>query len=395
MSIHQKGSIVTFKWAIPPTGSPLLKTDFDIELITPSNTAIYTNDGVTTYIAPTATTKGLVTYNLALTQVGRYVVKLTTGVASSFVSQAARTVFSVVVPEYVLNGADAVNTQGPGVIPDEAIWVPPTHHIGLPSAVYSGNSKASQLGSTFGVFIRPDTGLTTYLTRTGIVTNTHAMSVAWQLDGTAQSGQRNQQNDGKLGTDMTFSLGASPDVGKHIYFCFDEIPAPTFDYNISEFNGSTSWNLSTFPTTNPSREFDASPTVEEAVGIAWSDDGTKCFIVDRATKRVTEWDAGTPYYVDSLVYNSVFYDFSGQDSTLKGIHFNVDGTSFYMVTAGSTLVYQFNLTVAWDLSTCSYSGDNFNCSPTCSNLTNIFVRPDETSFYVQDATANRTYQFNM
>jgi hypothetical protein len=371
VSIHQKGSVVTFKWVILPTGSPPLKPDFDIKVILSSNTSTYTNDGVTTYIAPTATTQGLVTYDLYLAQIGRYIVRLTTGVAGSFVVEAERTIFSVIVPEYVLNGTDISITQGPGVIPNEAVWVPPTHHTGLPDAVYSGNSKASQLFTTVSLYLKPE-GDKIFLMRTGPTINQHLMSVAWQLDSTAQSGQRSLQTP-KLGTDFTFALGVSPDLGQHVYACYDEIPAPSGDYNVAEHVTTTPWAINTFGTARHAT-LDASPTVEEAVGIDWSTDGTKCFLVDRATERVTEWDAGTPYQLETLVYNGVFYDFSGQASTLRD---------------------QFNLTVAWDLSTCSYSGDNFNCSPTCSDLKNIYVKPDETSFYVQDLAANRAYQFNM
>jgi hypothetical protein len=285
-------------------------------------------------------------------------------------------------------------TQGPGVIPNEAVWVPPTHHTGLPDAVYSGNSKASQLFATFSGYIRPDTGLTTFMTRTGLVTNTHAMNVAWDLDSTAQSGQRNQKNDGKNGTDATFALGGGVHQGRKIYFCFDETPAPTLDYNISQFNGTSAWNMASFPTVNPSKEFDASPTVETAVGVALSDDGTRFFIVDADTTRVTQWDAGTAYDVDTLVYNSVFFDYSNEDVTNQGISFNVDGTSFYMVS-DSSVIYQYNLVTPWDLSTASYSGDSFNASGTIATARNVYVKPDETSIYVMGTSVNSLYQFNM
>jgi hypothetical protein len=232
------------------------------------------------------------------------------------------------------------------------------------------------------------------MTRTGLVTNTHAMNVAWDLDSTAQSGQRNQKNDGKNGTDATFALGGGVHQGRKIYFCFDETPAPTLDYNISQFNGTSAWNMASFPTVNPSKEFDASPTVETAVGVALSDDGTRFFIVDADTTRVTQWDAGTAYDVDTLVYNSVFFDYSNEDVTNQGISFNVDGTSFYMVS-DSSVIYQYNLVTPWDLSTASYSGDSFNASGTIATARNVYVKPDETSIYVMGTSVNSLYQFNM
>lgn len=115
MSIHQRNSTVTFKWTILPTGSPPVAADFDILLILPDFQGSYTDDNITSYVAPTATTQGQVTFDLALPQLGRYIVKLATGVSTAFIVRDTREIYAVDLPPHILLGAAGKLTQGPEI----------------------------------------------------------------------------------------------------------------------------------------------------------------------------------------------------------------------------------------------------------------------------------------
>ncbi len=122
MSIYAKDSTVTFVWTIAPTGSPPVKADFDIEVILPGGAGTYDNDGITTFVAPTATVQGSATFDLTLALKGLYQITLSIGTNAVNVIQAERSIYSVVPPAYVLNGPTIDNgkvslTQGPNVIP--------------------------------------------------------------------------------------------------------------------------------------------------------------------------------------------------------------------------------------------------------------------------------------
>jgi hypothetical protein len=95
MSIHVKDTELTFVWGILPTGAPPVKSDFDILLVLPNGVGTYTDDGVLTYVAPTSTTQGIVTYKYTPTTLGRYQVSLTVGGSTDYVIKSERELFIV------------------------------------------------------------------------------------------------------------------------------------------------------------------------------------------------------------------------------------------------------------------------------------------------------------
>ncbi len=122
MSIFAKDSVVTFQWHIAPTGSPPVQSDFDIELILPNGATTYSDNGLSSFVAPTSTVQGLATFNLTLALTGLYQVTLSIGTNAVHVIQAERKIYSVVLPGYILDGPGATfdhinTTQGPSVIP--------------------------------------------------------------------------------------------------------------------------------------------------------------------------------------------------------------------------------------------------------------------------------------
>ena len=118
MSYFIVNTQLTFCWAVKATGSPPLKSDFDIHLVTPSDAGTYTNDGVTTYIAPTATQQGQVTFNFTPTVVGRHVVTLSVGTDAVFIVNAERKVYIVDPPAHVF-ASNPKLSQGPFVLPPD------------------------------------------------------------------------------------------------------------------------------------------------------------------------------------------------------------------------------------------------------------------------------------
>lgn len=98
MCIYLVDIELTFTWAIEPTATPLAKADFDVVLKKPDGTQTITEDGITTYTAPTATAQGEVTYVITPDTVGRWQVSLIAGPTSDFTLMAYREIYVVSVP---------------------------------------------------------------------------------------------------------------------------------------------------------------------------------------------------------------------------------------------------------------------------------------------------------
>lgn len=116
MSFHEKNSQLTFNWILHTEVAPLVKADFDILLTLPDGTTTYTDDGITTYTAPTATAQGKVTFNYTPTVVGLHIVTLTVGGSTDFVVQACRRVFIVDAPPEIAS-PPITTTSGPIIPP--------------------------------------------------------------------------------------------------------------------------------------------------------------------------------------------------------------------------------------------------------------------------------------
>ena len=159
MSIHVINTTLTFCWSLNATDETLVKADFDILLSKPDGSATYTNDGLTTFTAPTPTSNGEATFDLLVDQLGRYQVTLSIGASDDYLVKALREVFIVDPPAYVSAGTAAKTTRGPEIIPP----IPPIPALPLLSWEEVDNqpfvsNNTSAIKYTNGVLFMGETG---------------------------------------------------------------------------------------------------------------------------------------------------------------------------------------------------------------------------------------------
>ena len=159
MSIHVINTTLTFCWSLNATDETLVKADFDILLSKPDGSATYTNDGLTTFTAPTPTSNGEATFDLLVDQLGRYQVTLSIGASDDYLVKALREVFIVDPPAYVSAGTTAKTTRGPEIIPP----IPPIPALPLLSWEEVDNqpfvsNNTSAIKYTNGVLFMGETG---------------------------------------------------------------------------------------------------------------------------------------------------------------------------------------------------------------------------------------------
>lgn len=86
---------VTVSWVLQPTGSPLAQTDYDVLVTPPNKSATYTDDGLTSYTAPSATAQGGATLDLLLDTAGLWTVRLADGTNTAYNHQTVRYIYCV------------------------------------------------------------------------------------------------------------------------------------------------------------------------------------------------------------------------------------------------------------------------------------------------------------
>jgi len=110
-------------------------------------------------------------------------------------------------------------------------------------------------------------------------------------------------------------------------------------------------------------------------GMKWKDDGTKLYIGHFQDETIYQYSASVAYDVTTLTYDSKSLDVSAEGtSDTYGIFWKDDGTSIYVVR-DYTVIFQYDLTTAWDLSTASYASKNVDVGAS--------VDPDSYSFWIR------------
>ena len=167
---------------------------------------------------------------------------------------------------------------------------------------------------------------------------------------------------------------------------------------VYRYTMSTAWDLSTLVApADHSYSVTAQETTPAALG--FSDDGTKMYVYDSSDWTVSEyalttaWDlSGTVTWNDSTSISTNSRNAGGQ------ITFLSDGLTFYIRRDGAVtenFVNQYDLSVAWDISTLSYT-DQFSVNSETTAPAFVSVLPDGTRFWVGDLnSSNYIHQYDM
>ena len=133
-----------------------------------------------------------------------------------------------------------------------------------------------------------------------------------------------------------------------------------------------------------------------AQGLAFSSDGTKMYIVGLGVDTVFQYSLSTAFDVSTASYNSVSFSVASQETTPLGLDFSADGTKMYVVGYTNSIVYQYSLSTAWDLSTASYSSISFDLNSQETQAIFVSIVSNGTKMYVRGFTnGNVFYQYTL
>jgi len=93
-------------------------------------------------------------------------------------------------------------------------------------------------------------------------------------------------------------------------------------------------------------------------GIALKPDGTRFFVIGNTNKTIYQYTMSVPYDLSTASYDSVSFNFSSQSTNIRDLTVSPDGLNLYILDV--SLVYQYSLSTAWDLSTASYASKSFS-----------------------------------
>lgn len=153
---------------------------------------------------------------------------------------------------------------------------------------------------------------------------------------------------------------------------------------VQEYDLSTPWDITTI---SYLQQLDVSATITIGAGIFFSPDGLKMYILETFFNvyEFHEYDLSIAWDITSAAYL--------QSSPTKlgyyrsGLFFSPDGLKVYFFnsnnfTADEDTIFQYDLSIAWDISTAVYI-QNFLITTTLGGLTpsSVFFKPDGLKMY--------------
>jgi len=130
---------------------------------------------------------------------------------------------------------------------------------------------------------------------------------------------------------------------------------------IYQYSLSSAFNLSTASYDSVSLSVNAQEAAP--AGMTFNNDGTKMYIVGENGDEVNQYGLSTAFDLSTASYDNIAFSLSGQDSTPADIAFSNDGTKMFMVGYNTDAVYQYSTGIA--------VGDYPTSSPvTVTGLTN-------------------------
>ena len=117
--------------------------------------------------------------------------------------------------------------------------------------------------------------------------------------------------------------------------------------------------------------------------IAFNATGTKMFIIGANGDEVNEYTLSIAFDVSTSVFVDSF-SVAAQNTTPTGLSFSADGTKMYVVGFGNANVFEYTLSVGFDVSTASYT-QSFSIAAQGSWPRGITFNPDGTKMFVVEA----------
>lgn len=160
---------------------------------------------------------------------------------------------------------------------------------------------------------------------------------------------------------------------------------------IRQMNLSPPWNFTGVSSASASLAVGTQEANTQA--LFFRDNGTRFYIVGPTSGRVHQYTLGTAWEVNTGTYDNVSILVNGQSASPQALFFKPDGTRMYVAGTGA-VIYQYNLSTAWDLSTASYANISVNLNAQLAGLCfDIYIKSDGTKLWA--AASRFVYQYTL
>lgn len=149
------------------------------------------------------------------------------------------------------------------------------------------------------------------------------------------------------------------------------------------------WQLAS--ATYLSKSFSVAAQTALATGVAFSSDGLNMYVAGQGADAVFQYSLTVPWDVTTSSYTSKFLSVVAQTTQVVSLTFSADGTKMYIIALNFDTVYQYDLATAWEVNTGVVSA-NYNTSAFESIPHGVAFSSDGTSMYIIGTSADTVTQ---
>ena len=160
--------------------------------------------------------------------------------------------------------------------------------------------------------------------------------------------------------------------------------------DINEYTLSSAFDITTASFVD---SFNVSSQETQPLGMAFNTGGTKMFVVGLTGADVNEYTLSTGFDVSTASFVDSF-SVSAQDTQPAGVKFNTDGTKMFVVGYTNDVVYEYNLSTGFDVSSSSFV-DSFSVSAQAVLPIDLAFNPEGTSMFIVDYTGQDVNEYSL
>ena len=245
--------------------------------------------------------------------------------------------------------------------------------------VVGGLDISSEEIAAGGIDFKPD-GTKMYIVgRSGDDVSEYNLSTAWDLSTASYS--------------QNFSILADESAVEGVRFKPDGTKMFIIGYSgdeVNQYDLSTAWDIST---ASESGNKSVAALETSPRGLYFKDDGTKMYITGNASDKVHQWALSTAWDVTTASVDTNF-SVSTQDGAPYDVFFNEDGTKMFVLGNGNDNILEYDLSTAWNVSTSTYSQSLYVRAEEQSPY-GFYFKPDGTGMFLIGGTGKRVIPYTL
>lgn len=160
--------------------------------------------------------------------------------------------------------------------------------------------------------------------------------------------------------------------------------------SVYRYDLSTAWDITTAAHVST---LDVSAQDTAPTGLFISPDGSMLFVVGEASDVVYRYDLSAAFDLSTAVHVSTL-DVSGQDLRPAGLFLRVDGTMLFHTGFDSDAVHAYDLATPWDLASAVFSA-SLDISGFENVPNELFISPDGVMLFVVGSGGDNVYRFDL